>query len=263
MIFFKSRYKNIHLKSNIFSNIKVICFALIAIFICVLVMISNNPISTDYNGVSSIADCFVLFIKPLYNGFFIVPWTVIIVYKIIRNDFNEKKILRYEDKSQIMKEHIFLALTISLIITIYYFLLILIISALFQNNFINWESYNSLFFRNTGVRIKDISIWKIIFAYIIIEFIINYILSILTIILFWLFNNVIYTLVIMFCIACFEVNYNGSKIFYGILNIEYYSWIDIKLYMVKLVYGIIVSSILLLICKHVVNRKEFIGDKGL
>ncbi|WP_430830402.1 hypothetical protein [Clostridium ihumii] len=207
----------------------------------------------------SIAD-FLIAVTSARSATIILPVTIIVFFFIVKNDFNIFFVLQEKNRKKLWFKQIYKIVLFSVFITIYVSICTYFIGALYSTSYINWNKPNSIFnFENKGLLLK-VSFLKVIIYFFLVYSIKMIVMSSLALLIYWITDKKIISLVIIMAINIFERHAIFLKIFNRVISIDYKLWANKQKIILGILYGILLIFIITLIGKHISKGKEFLNE---
>jgi len=194
------------------------------------------------------------------SAFTIIPASVILFFFLIKNDFNSSFVLRQVSRERIWLKQVYKAGLFALFITLYITITTYILGGLLSPDYINWNKKSSIFFSANKVIATNISLLKVIISFFITYSIKISFMCILSLLIYWLTNKKLLSLIIVITLIFFELQSFNIYIFYNIVSIDYGRWIKPFGIISGIAYGIGLMLILIYIGMLTGRRREFLNE---
>lgn len=227
-------FKNSYLRLNLLSYKYIILICSLIIFISQIVLLKydfnlQNSLPYSYFDIG-----YALTSDPSTHGILLMIFGFVVSFiciSSIKDKINIQLCLRYKKRGYMWLFHCIYALVISLIISTIFTISSLILSLFFTENIVcNWDSKINLmkpFATMININIKNIkepTIIELILLIFLTSFITFFIISLINIFFFYIFNNVIYGVLFSFIFLLLDYNTINIFFYYNSFGLDF--WIN-------------------------------------
>jgi len=206
------------------------------------------------------ADCFMLLSNPSFWGILIIPMSTFLIFHLLKYDNNFNFISRFRSKSCIWFQQVFKSVVISFCFTIYSMLLTLIIGSFLSDNFINWNSENSIYFSVNKTTTDKYTFLDVVLIAFLSMLIIMITINVFAVFLQWVTNNSILSWLYVIFISGLSLFGQKYCIISGRAIVGYKGMENILYSVLGMALSVILIITIIILGKVFSKRKDFLYE---
>jgi len=209
------------------------------------------------NQIQCVADGYIYTSVYWFFGIEIAILTNFLIFNLNKNDFNINTVLKQKSRALIWLKQVLKIGVISILASIWISICTYFASGLMTRYYINWSSVNSIYFRVNKVVCNTIDLKDVIILFLVCSSIRIFIISIISLLIYWITNNKIISWIVIVSIGVLEIT---IPLFYRVVSIDYQVINNSGVLLICFLYGLFLIAILTILGIPLGKRKEFYGE---